>query len=105
MKSQLSKHWSSKGYNSPFKQSEVPSILRGEQKPVEKKKPSYVSEKVTGTGPRNSEQEIKKGREKVEELKKKTVGPSGTYFDAPDDDYNKLDKEKRKQRAEENMRE
>jgi len=99
MKSQMSKHWAGKGYNSPLMQDTTPAIL----KPTEKKKPSFFSEKVTGTGPRNSEEAISKGRAEVNKLKEKTVGPSGTDIDASDEAYAKLKKEQKNQRAEESM--
>ena len=100
MKSPISKHWSGKGYNSPLMQDKTPAIL----KPTEKKKPSFVSEKVTGTGPRNSEEAISKGRAEVNKLRENTVGPSGTSIDASDEDDAKLRKQQKRQKAEESMR-
>jgi hypothetical protein len=99
MKSPMSKHWAGKGYNSPLMQDKTPAIL----KPVQEKKPSFVSEKVIGTGPRNSEEAIRKGRAEVNKLKEKTVGPSGTEFDATDEANERLDKAKRAQTREERM--
>ena len=95
----MSKHWAGKGYNSPLMQDKTPAIL----KPVKEKKPSFISEKVTGTGPRNSEEAISKGRAEVNKLKEKTVGPSGTEFDATDEANERLDKAKRAQTREERM--
>jgi hypothetical protein len=100
MKSPISKHWAGKGYNSPLMQDKTPAIL----KPVKENRPSFVSEKVTGTGPRNSEEAISKGRAEVNKLKEKTVGPSGTDIDASDEDYAKLKKQQKSQKAEESMR-
>jgi len=100
MKSPIAKHWAGKGYNSPLKQDKTPAIL----KPVKEKRPSFVSEKVTGTGPRNAEEAISKGRAMVNEARKNTVGPSGTDIDASDEDNAKLKKQQKAQKTEESMR-
>ncbi len=99
MKSQIAKHWSGKNYNSPLKQDKIPEIL----KPKKKEKPSFISERVIETGPRNAEEEIKKGRASVNKLRAETVGPSGTDIDITMDQHNKLKKRQDAQRREENM--
>jgi hypothetical protein len=100
MKPTILKHCAGRGYNSPLHQDKTPAIL----KPVKEKRPSFSSKTVTGTGPRNSEEAISKGRAMVNKARENTVGPSGTDIDASDKDQAKLKKQQKAQRMEESMR-
>ena len=90
MRPTISKHCAGRGYNSPIAQ-------------VKKDFGKFYNEEQTPVGPRNSEEEIKKGRERVNKLRNETVGPSGTDIDITLDQHNKLKKEQNAQRREERM--